>query len=98
MTKCVHGAIRIGPKCSAGNEQDPGRAERQERVAVINNADTDRAGGIIAAAGRDRDGLHVPRRGDVVSQSSGDLAALVQPRHMLLREPGRSQHLAGPGT
>jgi hypothetical protein len=85
----VHRALRIGPKCSAGNEQDSGRAERQERVAVINDAGAHRAGGIIAATSRDRDGFHSPRRGDLLPQGPGDLGPLVQPGHLVLGEPRR---------
>jgi hypothetical protein len=94
----VHRALRIGPKCSAGNEQDSGGAERQERVALINDAGAHRAGGVIAAASRDWDRFHSPRSGDFGPQGSGDLGPFVQSRHLVLGEPGCGQHRVRPGA
>jgi hypothetical protein len=60
----LYRAPRIRSKGSPGNEQDPGRAKRQERVAVINDADADGPGGVVASAGCDDNGFHAPRRGN----------------------------------
>jgi hypothetical protein len=98
VTEGVHRARRVGAEVVGGNEDHARRAERQQRIAVLDDTDADGTRRIVAAARRNRHLGHAPELGDFGSELAGDRRPFEQGRHLRLRQSAGGEDLVAPAA
>ncbi len=95
----VEHGLRLRRVAVGGDDKDRGGAERDEPLAVLDAADADRPGAAIAAARGDRDagGQPEPFR-HLAAEPAAHLGALMEARHVTLRDADRGEHLRRPAA
>ena len=94
----VHGLGGIRQEFRRDQEQHARGAERQERIAGLDDADARGARGVVAAAAGHRHGVHAPVRGDFLAQRARDVRAFDEARHVRFVEARGGQHLGRPAA
>ena len=96
VAEAVYGASRIATIPVTDGKIDAGGTEREHSLSCLDHPHADRPRRIIAAAGDDGYGWHIPAFSNRRLQSARDFAAFKQRRHMIARQLAGIQHRLAP--
>ena len=96
VTERVHGLGGVRQEFRRDQEQHARGAQRQERIARLDDADARGARGVVATAARHRNRIHAPVRGHFLAQLAGDVRAFHEARHVRFVETRGGQHFGRP--